>query len=75
MGYAAAGIVVMCITGCFMKLWKTLFAGCGKAGFAFPWAVNRVFHNGIACYAYFHDADIDYSLPGCHTWHPDSIPG
>ena len=24
-----------CITGCFMELWKTLFAGCGKAGLYF----------------------------------------
>ena len=25
------GIVVMCITGCLMELWVTLFAECGKA--------------------------------------------
>ena len=25
------GIVGMCITGCLMKLWVTLFAGRGKA--------------------------------------------
>ena len=27
------GIVGMCITGCFMELWVTLFAECGKAAF------------------------------------------
>ena len=26
----AAGIVGMCITGCLMELWETVFAGCGK---------------------------------------------
>ena len=30
-GSAVVGIVGMCITGCFMELWVTLFAGCGKA--------------------------------------------
>ncbi|MCM1237204.1 MAG: hypothetical protein NC489_44620 [Ruminococcus flavefaciens] len=25
------GIVGMCITGCLMELWVTLFAECGKA--------------------------------------------
>ncbi len=25
------GFVGMCITGCLMELWVTLFAGCGKA--------------------------------------------
>jgi hypothetical protein len=40
----------------FMELWETLFAGCGKAVFAFPQAVNGVFHSSIASYAHFHDA-------------------
>ena len=31
MDFAAAGIVGMCITGCLMELWETVFAGCGKA--------------------------------------------
>jgi len=30
MDFAAAGIVGMCITGCLMELWETVFAGCGK---------------------------------------------
>lgn len=50
------GVVVMCMTGFPMKLWETLFAGCGKAALAFPCAVNRAFHDGIACYAHFHNA-------------------
>jgi hypothetical protein len=41
-----------------MELWETLFAGCGKAVFAFPQAVNGVFHSSIASYAHFHDADL-----------------
>ena len=28
---AVVGIVGMCITGCLMELWVTLFAGRGKA--------------------------------------------
>ena len=28
------GIVGMCITGCLMELWVTLFAGRGKAALA-----------------------------------------
>ena len=43
-----------------MELWETLFAGCGKAVFAFPQAVNGVFHSSIASYAHFHDALINY---------------
>lgn len=31
MDFVAAGIVGMCITGCLMELWVTLFAGRGKA--------------------------------------------
>ena len=42
-----------------MELWETLFAGCGKAAFAFPQAVNGVFHSSIASYAHFHDAAFD----------------
>ena len=38
-----------------MELWETLFAGCGKAAFAFPQAVNGVSHSFIASYAHFHD--------------------
>jgi hypothetical protein len=38
-----------------MELWETLFAGCRKAAFAFPQAVNGVFHSSIASYAHFHD--------------------
>ena len=34
----------MCITSRLMELWATLFAGCGKAAFAFPYAVNGVVH-------------------------------
>ena len=30
----------VCITPRLMELWATLFAGCGKAAFAFPYAVN-----------------------------------
>ncbi len=41
-----------------MELWETLFAGCGKAAFAFPQAVNGVFHSFIASYAHFHDAGL-----------------
>ena len=43
------------ITGCFMELWVTLFAGRGKAVLCFSCPVNRVIHNGIASYAHFHD--------------------
>ena len=43
----------------FMELRETLFAGWGKAVFAFPQAVNGVFHNSIANYAHFHDAASD----------------
>ena len=39
-----------------MELWATLFAGCGKAAFAFPYAVNGVVHSGMGSYAHFHDA-------------------
>ena len=39
-----------------MELWATLFAGCGKAALAFPYAVNGVVHSGIGSYAHFHDA-------------------
>ena len=46
----------MWVTGCLMELWETLFAGRGKAVFAFPCAVNGVFHSAIACYPHFHDA-------------------
>lgn len=56
MDSASAGIVGICITGCLIKLWETMFAGRGKAALAFPCAVNRVFHDSIACYAHFHDA-------------------
>ena len=52
----AFGTVVMCITPCLMELWATLFAGCGKAAFAFPHAVNGVVHSGMGSYAHFHDA-------------------
>lgn len=46
----------MCITPCLMELWATLFAGCGKAALAFPYAVNGVVHSGMGSYAHFHDA-------------------
>ena len=46
----------MWVTGCLMELWKTLFAGRGKAVLAFPCPVNGVFHSAIACYPHFHDA-------------------
>ncbi len=39
-----------------MDLWATLFAGCGKAALAFPYAVNGVVHSGMGSYAHFHDA-------------------
>ena len=44
------GIVGMCIIGCLMELWVTLFAECGKAVLYFPCSVNRVIHDSIACY-------------------------
>ena len=31
-----SALCVMCITPLLMELWATLFAGCGKAAFAFP---------------------------------------
>ena len=46
----------MCITSRLMELWATLFAGCGKVVFAFPYAVNGVVHSGMGSYAHFHDA-------------------
>ena len=60
----------MCITPRLMELWATLFAGCGKAAFAFPYAVNSVVHSGMGSYAHFHDALLllkpfsDRELPG-----------
>ena len=60
----------MCITSRLMELWATLFAGCGKAAFAFPYAVNGVVHSGMGSYAHFHDAFLllkpfsDRELPG-----------
>lgn len=38
-----------------MKLWETLFAGCGKAAVTFPCPVNGVFHSKMGSYAHFHD--------------------
>ena len=49
----AAGEWEMCITGYAAKLWEMLFAGCGKAAFAFPQAVNSIFHGEAASYAHF----------------------
>lgn len=49
----------MCITLLLMALWATLFAGCGKAAFAFPCAVNGVVHSGMGSYTHFHDAIFD----------------
>jgi len=41
----------------FMELWVTFcLQDVGKLYFAFPYAVNRVIHDSIACYAHFHDA-------------------
>ena len=60
----------MCITPRLMELWATLFAGCGKAAFAFPYAVNGVVHSGMGSYAHFHDASFAFKalfrqeLPG-----------
>ena len=60
----------VCITPRLMELWATLFAGCGKAAFAFPYAVNGVVHSGMGSYAHFHDAFLllkpfsDRELPG-----------
>ena len=65
-----SALCVMCITPRLMELWATLFAGCGKAAFAFPYAVNGVVHSGMGSYAYFHDAFLllkpfsDRELPG-----------
>lgn len=53
---AAVGIVEKCITGYLMEVWVTLFVGRGKAALAFPYAVNRVIHGGIASYALLCDA-------------------
>ena len=44
-----AGIVEMSYN--WLPSWN-----CGKAAFAFPQAVNGVFHSSIASYAHFHDA-------------------
>ncbi len=60
----------MCITPRLMELWATLFAGCGKAAFAFPYPVNSVVHSGMGSYAHVHDAFLllkpfsDRELPG-----------
>ena len=51
-----SALCVMCITPLLMELWATLFAGCGKLPFAFPYAVNGVVHDGMGSYAHFHDA-------------------
>ena len=34
----------------------------GKLPFAFPCAVNGIFHSGIACYPHFHDARGAYRI-------------
>ena len=47
-----SALCVMCITPRLMELWATLFAGCGKAAFAFPYAVNSVVHSGMGSYAH-----------------------
>lgn len=54
--FAVVGTVGMCITGRIMELWKTVFAGCGKAP-AFPCAVNAFSIGGMVCYAHFHGAN------------------
>ena len=65
-----SALCVMCITPSLMELWATLFAGCGKAAFAFPYAVNGVVHSGMGSYAHFHDASFAFKalfrqeLPG-----------
>ncbi len=59
MDSVGVGIVEMSYN--WLRSWncgKPLFAGCGKAAFAFPQAVNGVFHSSIASYAHFHDADL-----------------
>ena len=50
------------------RMWESSF-------FAFPCAVNRVFHNGIACYAYFHDAVMWFELLGvtCDTLREEAM--
>ncbi len=48
----------VCITPRLMELWATLFAGCGKAAFAFPYAVNSVVHSGMGSYAHFHKSKL-----------------
>ena len=47
-----SALCVMCITPRLMELWATLFAGCGKAAFTFPYAVNSVVHSGMGSYAH-----------------------
>ena len=65
-----SALCVMCITPLLMELWATLFAGCGKLPFAFPYAVNGVVHSGMGSYAHFHDASFAFKalfrqeLPG-----------
>lgn len=57
MGFRSrSALCVMCITPRLMELWAALFAGCGKAALAFPYAVNGVVHSGMGSYAHFHDA-------------------
>lgn len=54
--------IKICEGGAFRRklaLWATLFAGCGKAAFAFPCAVNGVVHSGMGSYTHFHDAILD----------------
>ena len=46
----------ICVTSHFMELWATLFAGCGKAAFTFPYAVNSAVHGGMGSYAQVHNA-------------------
>ncbi len=66
----SSALCVMCITSRLMELWATLFAGCGKAVLAFPYAVNGVVHSGMRSYAHFHDAFLFFesafslTLPG-----------
>lgn len=52
---AGAGIVEMSYNR--LRSWN-----CGKAVFAFPQAVNEVFHSFIASYTHFHDAVFDEKL-------------
>ena len=59
------GFVGMWVTGCsFGAVGNAVCRTWESGSFAFPCAVNGVFHSPIACYPHFHGARGAYLTPG-----------